>query len=95
MDSRVVGIVAIFGIAAMMLKMWLSHVERIKAISMSQKGPSLSDQRMERVEQAIEAIAVEVERVSEGQRFVTKLLSQQGVTATPPAPVPGSISRRQ
>lgn len=31
--------------------------------------------RLERIEQAVEAIAVEVERVSEGQRFVTKLLS--------------------
>ena len=31
--------------------------------------------RLERIEQAVEAIAVEVERVSEGQRFVTKLMS--------------------
>ena len=34
--------------------------------------------RLERIEQAVEAIAVEVERVSEGQRFVTKLLSETG-----------------
>ena len=34
--------------------------------------------RLERIEQAVEAIAVEVERVSEGQRFVTKLLSDTG-----------------
>ena len=33
-----------------------------------------SDQRLERMEHAIDAIAVEVERLSEGQRFVTKLL---------------------
>lgn len=31
--------------------------------------------RLERMEQAIDAIAVEVERISEGQRFTTKLLS--------------------
>ena len=31
--------------------------------------------RLERIEQAVDAIAIEVERVSEGQRFVTKLLS--------------------
>ena len=36
-----------------------------------------SDQRLERMEQAIDAIAVEVERLSEGQRFVTKLLSDR------------------
>lgn len=30
--------------------------------------------RLERMEQGIEAIATEVERISEGQRFTTKLL---------------------
>ena len=33
-------------------------------------------QRLERVEQAIDAVAVEVERVSEGQRFVTRILTE-------------------
>jgi hypothetical protein len=32
-------------------------------------------QRLERMEQAMDAIAVEVERVSEGQRFVTRILT--------------------
>jgi hypothetical protein len=31
--------------------------------------------RLERMEQALDAIAIEVERVSEGQRFVTKILA--------------------
>jgi len=33
--------------------------------------------RLERMEHAIDAIAVEVERISEGQRFTTKLLSER------------------
>ena len=33
--------------------------------------------RLARLEQAVDAIAVEVERVSEGQRFVTRLLTEQ------------------
>lgn len=33
-------------------------------------------QRLERLEAAVDAIAIEIERVSEGQRFVTKLLSE-------------------
>lgn len=33
--------------------------------------------RLQRLEQGVEAIAIEIERVSEGQRFVTKLLSEQ------------------
>lgn len=35
-----------------------------------------STQRLERMEQAMEAIAVEIERVSEGQRFVTRLMAE-------------------
>ena len=33
-------------------------------------------QRLERLEAAVDTIAVEIERISEGQRFVTKLLSE-------------------
>lgn len=32
--------------------------------------------RLERMEQALDAIAIEIERVSEGQRFVTRLMSE-------------------
>ncbi len=35
------------------------------------------DARMQRLEHAVEAIAVEVERLGEGQRFVTKLLTDK------------------
>ncbi|HEX4467885.1 MAG TPA: hypothetical protein VH080_00025 [Gemmatimonadaceae bacterium] len=37
--------------------------------------------RLERMEQAIDSIAVEVERISEGQRFTTKLLAERGGAA--------------
>jgi hypothetical protein len=41
------------------------------------------------MEQAMDAIAIEIERVSEGQRFVTRLLSESRVNmpvgAGPPA----------
>jgi hypothetical protein len=39
--------------------------------------------RLERMEQAIDAIAVEMERVSEGQRFTTKLLTERGAERLP------------
>ena len=44
-------------------------------------------QRLERIEQSMEAVAIEVERISEGQRFVTRLLSstpQPGALPTAP-----------
>jgi hypothetical protein len=33
-------------------------------------------QRMERLEHAVDAVAIEVERISEGQRFVTRLMTE-------------------
>ena len=40
-----------------------------------------SAQRMERLEQAVDAIAIEVERISEGQRFVTRILTEGAAPA--------------
>ena len=45
-------------------------------------------QRLERLEASVDAIAIEIERVSEGQRFVTKLLSEGQ-----PAPALGAGQR--
>ena len=39
-------------------------------------------QRLERLEQAVDTVAVEVERVSEGQRFMTKIMTQNAAAAT-------------
>ena len=36
---------------------------------------SASDERLERIEHAIDAMSLEIERISEGQRFLTKVLS--------------------
>lgn len=35
--------------------------------------------RLERMEQALDSIAIEVERISEGQRFTTKLLAERNI----------------
>jgi hypothetical protein len=58
------------GFARMMLKRASS--------SPAPSTPLLNDmsQRLERVEGAVDTIALEIERISEGQRFVTKLLSE-------------------
>jgi hypothetical protein len=41
------------------------------------------EERLDRIERAVESIAVEVERVSEGQRFVTKLLADRPSSKLP------------
>jgi hypothetical protein len=55
-----------------------------------ESSPALSEARLARIEQAVEAIALEVERISEGQRFTTKLLSEQSRPA--PKPVQRQLS---
>ena len=44
-----------------------------------------ASKRLERLEQGMDAIAIEIERVSEGQRFVTRLLSEGHSAAALPA----------
>ena len=44
-------------------------------------APSDTTARLERIEQAIESMSVEVERIAEGQRFTTKLLSERASSA--------------
>jgi hypothetical protein len=43
----------------------------------------LVEQRLARIEQAVDAVAVEVERISEGQRFTTRLLSERASARAP------------
>ena len=70
----------------------LRYRERMRAADRESFNPANGDTplRLERIEQAIEAMAVEVERVSEGQRFVTKLLSERAKEA--PGIGPGARS---
>jgi hypothetical protein len=57
-----------------------------------------SGSRLQRIEQAVESIAIEVERIGEAQRFTTKLLAERehvGAHIPPAAPVrrePGTIT---
>ena len=51
--------------------------------------PTDVKERLERMEQAIDSIAIEVERISEGQRFVSKLMHErepQLISARPEKP---------
>jgi hypothetical protein len=48
---------------------------RKAAVAQQQLAPVV-EQRLERVEQGVDAIAIEIERIAEGQRFVTRLLSE-------------------
>jgi hypothetical protein len=58
-----------------------------RAESESVSGPS--EERLERIEAAVDAIAAEVERLGESQRFTERLIAGR----TTPAAVPGSRER--
>ena len=70
--------IAIVTVGGPLIRAWAKRIE-------SRTQPPLSPDaqaRLERMEAAIESIATEVERISEGQRFTSKLLSErQGAPA--------------
>lgn len=75
-DEDIIGPVAII-LTLMLVPIALAYARRIwKRVPPPRALPAAAEGRLERIEQAVEAIAVEVERVSEGQRFVTKLMSE-------------------
>jgi hypothetical protein len=53
-----------------------AYSRRMDAEARNPRIPEEVASRLERMEQALEAVAIEVERISEGQRFTTRLLSE-------------------
>jgi hypothetical protein len=62
-----------------------AYARRLEAKPATASVPHDMAARLQRMEQAIDSIAVEVERISEGQRFTTKLLAER-VPAPPSSP---------
>jgi hypothetical protein len=58
------------------------------ALRAEQPAGSVSDERMARLEVAVESIALEVERISEGQRFTTRLLNEAARASSPRVAAP-------
>jgi hypothetical protein len=83
----ILAIVAVFGTGAYAIRagtqIYMKHLE-LKRVGGSPMIDAAIEERLERIEQAVDSIALEVERVSEGQRFTTRLLSER--TGLPPAP---------
>jgi hypothetical protein len=67
--------VVIIALGVPILRMWSRRLNRRDAPPASLAG---IEQRLARIESAIDTMAVEVERISEGQRFTTKLLAGRG-----------------
>jgi hypothetical protein len=54
-----------------------AYARRVDREPLQPPLPPEVNARLERMEQALDSIAIEVERISEGQRFTTKLLAER------------------
>ncbi len=63
----------VWGIAAVV---WIYLAHRRRSQGRGTLANAQTDTRMARIENAIESIAVEVERISEGQRYTARMLSE-------------------
>jgi hypothetical protein len=60
------------------VRMLLRHKEKMaQRDGLSQPMAAAIEARLEHLERAIDAMAVEMERIGEGQRFTTKLLAER------------------
>ena len=83
--------IAVVAIGLPLARAFARRMDRKGQIAVATAAPSNTDPRLERIEQAIEAIAIEVERVSEGQRFANRLM---GEIRALPAPNPLELRPR-
>ena len=81
-----ISIVGIIGTTCIALPITIALARRIWRSGSRRAAAAVapeSAERMERLEQAVDAIAIEIERVSEGQRYVTRLLTEGAAPALP------------
>ncbi|HEY0243102.1 MAG TPA: hypothetical protein VGC52_10610 [Gemmatimonadaceae bacterium] len=74
-EGMMLGVFLAVGFVALVTAFRRFRRRKQKPVKRTELG--VESQRLERLEQGMEAIAIEIERVSEGQRFVTKLLSEK------------------
>ena len=73
MMGIIFGAVTLTTLGTPLVKAWARRFERRHEVQQNAQ----IEQRLAAIEQAIETVAVEVERISEGQRFTTKLLADK------------------
>lgn len=80
MSEEVLAVIGIFMVVPLCVIGWpiaRAYARRLEAQPPASTIPADVQARLERMEHAIDSIAIEVERISEGQRFTTKLLSER------------------
>jgi hypothetical protein len=76
--GKVIVAVSFFATVCYVVQLLVSNARSlVSGRSHASHNLMVDDERMTRLEQAVESIALEVERISEGQRFTTKLLADR------------------
>jgi hypothetical protein len=82
-QPEVIVVPAVFVIPGLVIffRMWFKHKEKMAELTGAASRNPMHEARLQRIEEAVETIAIEMERMGEGQRFVTKLLSDRAALA--------------
>ena len=86
MPFEIVIIVALGCTVGLFSPLVRAYARRVETGKAPRHLPADVEQRLHRMEQSIDAIAVEIERIAEGQRFTTRLLAERA--GMPPAGMP-------
>ncbi|MFI5239226.1 MAG: hypothetical protein ACHQQP_05400 [Gemmatimonadales bacterium] len=70
----IIAVSGAFAVPVALMYMWVHRPSAKAQLPSARTDPAL-EARLERIEVAVQAIALETERIAEGQRFTTKLLT--------------------
>ena len=76
MIISVVGIICVTSVVLTLLKILSTHLAHRRMSSSTASSDEIL-LRLERIEQIVDTTAIEIERLSESNRFVTKLLAEK------------------
>jgi hypothetical protein len=79
------GTIVVLGIGVPLVR---AYIRRQDSAALRPPTDGETNARLARIETAIESMAVEIERISEGQRFTTRLLSERQTLGAPQAALP-------
>jgi hypothetical protein len=83
----IVAILSVFVLAPLALAISRFLWKRSTPAPQAIRSDHATQERLEQLQQAVDAIAIEVERISEGQRYVTKVIGTRGLGAGEAEPV--------
>lgn len=94
-EPEVIIVPFVFGIPSfvVLMRMWFKHKEKMTTLTGATTVNATLEARLARIEDAVDTIAVEMERMGEGQRFVTKLLADRAAQQLPEGQKNGGSGR--